>query len=116
MKSGAGAIRMGVACALLFASLSLVVWRQGRALDALRGLDAARSQRAQSQSERAQLEREIQQLESLPRVLSVATTRLGMHVPSVDQIVILALDETGARVMPDNRIAGRGMLSAAERR
>ena len=38
MTRGTGAIRMGIACALLFGSLSMVVWRQSRALEELRGL------------------------------------------------------------------------------
>jgi hypothetical protein len=45
MKRGNGCDPDGAAFALLFASLSLVVWRQSRALEELRGLDAARSTR-----------------------------------------------------------------------
>jgi len=105
---------MGVAGAMLFASLSLVVWRQGRALDALRGLDAARSERAQLQAERAQLEREIQELESLPRVLAVASARFGMRVPTAAEIKFLAPVESGSPAVA-SKLAGRGMLSAVER-
>jgi hypothetical protein len=60
MKKGNGAIRMSVAFALLFVSLALVVWRQSRALEDLRGLDAARATRAVLQAERSELQREIQ--------------------------------------------------------
>ena len=91
MKQGNGAIRIGFACALLFASLSLVVWRQGRALEALRGLDAARAERALLQAQRAELQREIQQLESRARIVAVAGARLGLRLPAASEIVILQL-------------------------
>jgi C4-dicarboxylate-specific signal transduction histidine kinase len=89
MMRGNGAIRIGVACALLFASLSLVVWRQSRAFEELRGLDAARSARAVLQAERAELQREIQRLESRPRVVAAAGARLGLRVPTHSEMVIL---------------------------
>jgi cell division protein FtsB len=90
MMRGNGAIRIGVACALLFASLSLVVWRQSRAFEELRGLDTARSERAVLQSERAELQREIQRLESRPHVVAEARARLGLRVPTDTEIVILS--------------------------
>lgn len=83
-----GTIRMTVAFVLLFASLSLVVWRQSRALDALRVLDVARAERVLLQSERTDLEREIQRLESRGHVVSAAA-RLGLRVPARDEIVLL---------------------------
>ena len=89
MKQGNGAIRIGAACVLLFASLSLVVWRQSRALEALRALEAARVERALLQAERAELQREIQYLESRARVVAVAGERYGLRVPAASEIVIL---------------------------
>jgi cell division protein FtsB len=89
MRRGTGAIRTGAAFALLFASLSLVVWRQSRALEELRGLDAARAERSSLQAERSELQREIQRLESRPHVVAAAGARLGLRVPTHDEIVIL---------------------------
>jgi cell division protein FtsL len=84
-----GAIRMAAACALLFVSLSMVVWRQSRALEELRGLDAARSTRAILQAERSELQREIQRLESRTRIVAVASERLGLRVPAATELTIL---------------------------
>ncbi|HUF49942.1 MAG TPA: cell division protein FtsL [Longimicrobiales bacterium] len=113
MKHGNGALRIGVASVLLFAALSLVVWRQARAFDALRGLDAARSERALLQAERAELQREIQYLESRARVVAVAGERLGLRVPAASEIVILHAPSyaTGA----DDPVARRHVLAAEPR-
>jgi cell division protein FtsL len=116
MSRRSGAIRMGIACALLFGSLSLVVWRQSRALEEVRALDGSRSRRAVLEAERTQLQREIQQLESRTRILAVAGSRLGLRVPSAAEIVILQ--------EPAGTLAGdvgteeprRGLLTAAEQR
>jgi cell division protein FtsL len=89
MKRSNGAIRMSAAFALLFASLSLVVWRQSRALEELRGLESARSERVILQAERSELQREIHQLESRTRIVAVAGDRLGLRTPGADEIVFL---------------------------
>lgn len=113
---GNGVIRMSVGFALLFASLSLVVWRQSRALDELRGLDAARSERVLLQAERSELQREIQQLESRAYVAVVAGRRLGLRMPGAGEIVFLqepmyaGADESGATPPRSD------LLTAAERR
>ena len=115
MMRGSGAIRMGAAFTLLFASLSLVVWRQGRALDALRAMETARNVRVMLQAERSELQRDIQRLESRGRVVAVAGERLGLRVPAADEIVILhapQFAEAGAGDAP----VRRDLLSAAERR
>lgn len=88
-RRGNGAIRLAVAFALLFSSLSLVVWRQSRALEELGSLEQARAERALLQAERTSLQREIQYLESRPRVLEVAAERLGMRLPVHTEIVVL---------------------------
>jgi cell division protein FtsL len=116
MRRGSGAIRIGIACALLFASLSLVVWRQGRALEELRVLDAARANRAVLEAERTQLQREIQRLESRWRILAVAGSRLGLRVPSAEEIVILQ-EPTGTLAEGVGTQESRGvLLTAAEQR
>lgn len=86
-----GTLRFGLAIAALFAALSLVVWRQSRALEELRLLDAARSERAILESERAVLQRTIQELEGRERIVRVAGERLGLHAPSASELVILRL-------------------------
>ena len=94
---GLGGVR-GVALAFagLLAALSLVVWRQSRALEVLRALDAARRARAVAEAERAELLRRIQYLESRARVVSAAGARLGMRVPEGPELVVLPLGPAGA--------------------
>lgn len=114
MKRGTGAIRMGIACALLFGSMSLVVWRQSRALEELRSLDSARAERSLLQAERSELQRSIQLLESRTRIAAVAGARLGLRNPGGDEIVFLrapARAEEGG-----GAAAGQGLLTVAERR
>jgi hypothetical protein len=84
-----GTIRLALAFALLLASLTLVVWRQGRAQAALRELDATRADRALAESRRAELMARLQHLESRARIVDYAEGRLGMQVPSVTDIVVL---------------------------
>jgi len=112
MKRGTGAIRMGAAFTLLFASLTLVVFRQSRALDALGRLERARQESVLLQAERAQLAREIQHLEGRARIVAVAGERFGLRVPAADEIVILGAPQL-AQVKPATTVQ-RGMLSAAE--
>jgi cell division protein FtsL len=116
MRRGSGAIRMGIACALLFASLSLVVWRQSRALDEVRALDEARSRRVVLEAERTQLQREIQRLESRSRIVSVAGSRLGLRVPSGQEIVILQEPAGTLAEGVGAQEPRRGLLMAAEQR
>lgn len=114
MKRRTGAIRLGAAFALLFTSLSLVVWRQSRALEELRGLDEARSTRAVLQAERSELQREIQSLESRSRII-VAGARLKLRVPSAAEIVILRAPDQPAAVDVGPAPARRNLLTNAER-
>jgi cell division protein FtsL len=92
MRRQPGLIRIALACALLLASLSMVVWRQSRALESLRSLDRLRNERAVVEAERSELLRRLQALEGRGRVVAAARTRLGMHIPSGPEIVILPLD------------------------
>jgi cell division protein FtsL len=111
MRQGNGAIRIGLACVLLFAAMSLVVWRQSRALEALRALDAARADRALLQAERAELQREIQHLESRARIVAVAGEQLGLRVPAAAEIVIL--QHPSYAQLPDSAAVTRGRMIAA---
>ena len=94
---GQGSIRMALACAALLASLTLVVWRQSRALEVLRDLDATRQARAIAESEKSAFAHDIQRLESRKRVLQAASARLSMRVPAATEIVIVGGDTTTAR-------------------
>ncbi len=95
MRRGSGVIRLAMAFAVLLLALSLVVYRQSRALVALRALDRARTAVAVVEAERAEQQQRIQRLEGRERVVAVAGTRMGMRVPSGAEIVILP--DSGAR-------------------
>jgi cell division protein FtsL len=82
-------VQTTVAAVGLVAALSLVVWRQGRALEALAELDVARREKALLIADQAELERRIQQLESRARVVPEARNVLGMRTPEAAEIVIL---------------------------
>lgn len=97
MPGQPGLLRVALAFAGLLASLSLVVWRQSRALETLRALEAVRQERAVAEAERSVLMQRTQVLESRSRVVAAAAERLGMHVPTGAEIVILPLTaESGA--------------------
>jgi len=107
MRGHAGTIRLALAFAAMFAALTLVIWRQSRALELLRAMDTMRSARVIAEAQRSELIRNIQMLESRARVVADARDRLGMHVPSAQEIVILPLSapavETGAGTLADAR-------------
>lgn len=86
---GQGTIRLALAFAALLASLTFVIWRQSRALELLRELDGVRSARAVAESERSGLVGRAQLLESRARIRSVAESRLGMRVPTAEDLVTL---------------------------
>lgn len=78
-----------LAFAAFLASLSLVTWRQSRALDALAHLEQVRMERSLAEADRAELVRRIQVLESRGRVVSEARSRLGLHIPADPERVLL---------------------------
>jgi cell division protein FtsL len=80
--------------AVLLASLSAVIWRQSRALDSQRAAEALREESSVLEARRAQLTHRIRDLESRERVVGVAESRLEMHVPSSDEIVLLPASRT----------------------
>ncbi|HSJ14754.1 MAG TPA: hypothetical protein VK939_10065 [Longimicrobiales bacterium] len=103
-----GTLRLALAFATLFGSLSLVVWRQSRALEVLRELDAARVERAILESERTGLARRIEELEGRARMLQVGA-RYGMHPAEASELVILRLPPPGLReVRRPARLASAG--------
>jgi cell division protein FtsL len=96
MKPFARTLSLALGFALLLASLSAVIWRQSRALDSQRATELLREESTLLEARRAQLAHRIQELESRGRVVEVAGARLGMHIPTSNEIVFL----------PAGRIAG----------
>jgi cell division protein FtsL len=108
-----GTLRIALACAALLCALSMVVYRQSRALEALRALDNARNEHTMLESSRATLSREIQQLESRNRIVATAGATLGLHVPSGSEIVILQLPSRADEQREDrSRAAARVAMEA----
>jgi cell division protein FtsL len=77
-----GPLLVTLATALLLAALSLVTWRQTRALESLAELDQLRREVSLLTAERTQLANRIQALESRGRVVAEAGERLGMRRPN----------------------------------
>lgn len=90
-RKGPPVIRAALLMAALLASLTLVVWRQSRALAVLREIDAVRQERVLEEARRASLARRVEELESRARVAAAARDRFGMRVPSGAELVILPL-------------------------
>jgi cell division protein FtsL len=108
MKKGPPVIRAGMLFILLLGSLTLVVWRQSRALEMQRELEAVRRERAIEEAMRSTLLRRVDQLESRTRVSEAAGTRLRMRLPSGDEIVILPLGEPAPGFLAGGAVAGSG--------
>jgi cell division protein FtsL len=88
----AGTSMVALATAALLASLSLVTWRQARAMESLEKLDGLRRELSLGESERADLLSSVRVLESRGRVVPEAREELGMRMPDASEIVILAGD------------------------
>jgi cell division protein FtsL len=110
MRTHAGLLRLALLSAALLGSLSLVVWRQSRALELLRDLDRTRMSRAIAEAQRSDVSRRVEYLEGRARVVAEAKSRLGLRVPSADEIVILPLGST-----PVSRALATGNSRARER-
>lgn len=83
-------LMLALGFAVLLGSLSAVIWRQSRALESQRRAEELRDDAALFEAQRAQLAHRIQELEARGRVVEVAGARLGMHVPTSDEIVLLS--------------------------
>lgn len=88
MSRLSGASLLALAMAALLGSLTLVTWRQTRALEALAELDAVQSEVSLAQAEREELTRRIRKLESRAHV-TAAAAGIGMHTPEASEIVYL---------------------------
>ena len=79
--------------AILLASFLLValaiVWRRTVGISESKHLTDLESRRIQLAGERARLESEIRDASTRQRLGAVAESRLGMHIPSDNQVVIL---------------------------
>jgi cell division protein FtsL len=73
----------------LLAALVVVTWRQTRGRVLEQELSAVEQRRAIVEAERVELVRQIEQLRSRARIVKVARTRLGMHLPTDREIVFL---------------------------
>ena len=107
MSKGTPVIRTALLFALLLGSLTLVVWRQSRALSVLRELDAVKRERGVEEARRSALARRVEQLESRARVSEAARERLGMRLPSGQEIVILPLRGPAPTLAASDRERGR---------
>lgn len=115
MRTHNGTIRLSFAFAALLAAMTLVIWRQSRALELLRGVDGIRGERVIAEAERSELGRRIQHLESRARVVADARSRLSMHVPSANEIVILPLNPAGsAPALPTGHESAAPAIARAE--
>ena len=85
-------MKLALVTVVLVASLILVAWRQGQALDALAALDQVKQERALAEAERKTLERRIEFLESREHVVPAARSRLRMHTAENTEIVRLPGD------------------------
>jgi len=93
VRRSVGPVRVALAVAALLGALSLVAWRQSRAMETMAALDALRREASLARAERLELERTIHHLESRARVVPAARERLGMHMPDASEIVYLPGDE-----------------------
>lgn len=75
--------------AILLGSLILVTWRQTRGIEVESKVRNLQGQQAVLETERLELTRRIEALRSRARVIEVARERLGMHLPSSNEIVFL---------------------------
>jgi cell division protein FtsL len=108
-----GTVRVALAFATLLASLSGVIWRQSRALEALRELETTRSRRAAVESEKSRLTERMQYLESRTRITAVAGRRWGMRVPQSDEeFVILLSPEAAGETVPGRAKVARRDVAA----
>ena len=94
MKPFQRTFMLALGFAVLLASLSAVIWRQSRALDSQRAAEALREESSLLEARRAQLTHRVRELESRERIVAVGESRLNMHVPSSEEIVLLPASRT----------------------
>jgi cell division protein FtsL len=80
----------------LIAALGFVVWRQSAGVALEQEIRGIRAEHAIAEAERLELVRRIQALSSRARIVRVARERLGMHLPSDAEILLLPAPTTTA--------------------
>jgi cell division protein FtsL len=92
-RQGSGKGRAILKGLLFFAAVlgafSAVVWRQTRAAERQAELKALDTQIAVAEGEKVELANRIQALQTRARITRVARERLGLHLPSDSEIVLL---------------------------
>lgn len=94
-KSGVGLRGRSVVGLLLAAFLVValaIVWRRTIGIKQAETLAALDNKKTQLQSERARLESQIRDASARQTLGTVVERRLGMHIPSDRQVVILSRD------------------------
>lgn len=67
----------------------VIVWRRVAGVQAEHEIEQLAERRRTLEAERARLEMQIREAESLGRIAPIARTRLGMHVATDSQYVLL---------------------------
>jgi cell division protein FtsL len=107
MRSLPPLVRATLLFGLLLGSLTLVVWRQSRALEMQRALESVRRERVVEEARRSSLVWRVEELESRGRVSEAARGRFGMRLPAGDEIVILPLRPGGGWLAGSTGSGGR---------
>ena len=89
-RAGATLSLLALGFSGLLSALSLVTWRQSRAIEALAEFDRLERSLSLAESEQTELLRRIQGLASRSRMSSVAQEHLGMHHPDASEMVLLS--------------------------
>jgi cell division protein FtsL len=76
---------------ILLVALAVVPWRQTRGVRLERELRVLREERAASEAERLEWMQRAQRLKGRGRIMELARTRLGMHLPGDDEVLLLPL-------------------------
>jgi len=97
-----GVLAVAGCAVLLLASLSFVTWRQPRGVEMESALRSLEAERAIAEAERVASLRRIEELRGRVRIMRVARERLGMHLPTDDEIVFLPV-AAGAPTSPGAR-------------
>lgn len=92
--------------AVLVGALASVVWRQTVGVDRFRELQKVRDEVSAAQAEKDELTARILELQRRERIVAYATQRLGMHVATDAEIVMLPVPASAA-ARPDSAAEAR---------
>jgi cell division protein FtsL len=95
-----GRLRFALVLLGFVAVASVIVLRRTYGISAARAIQAMETQRSGLEAERARLEADIRIASSRARLQPIAEQRLGMHVPSEDQVVYLTREPPVSRAKP----------------